>query len=1023
MLFGGEFPVILHANWIVDSAVMAFWLEDERGDSAAGRTRGSAPGHPRALPAGDVVDRLPDELELFRDEMALLLPSDGREPVSCNGAVPADAQLAPWSIGIGEALAESFVEFVFFHGVDGLRTDSNGEPLTWSAGFRFWYELARFARLLYERQYCVPAVTQLEGKLYPAWRAVFNEAAEEQWQKLIKAMPPICRAVASESNPRQELPTQLAVSFVDACVDSLARRRIMRRSPRQVSLRKSNAVLSRQWLQTLRWGHFQTLNGTPTALQQLAADVESWTDYMRPTHLDVPWRPGFELRPPEVEVGPWRLEFVLTSVKNPAQRLRAEQVWNEPAVKSYVPTAREALLAGLGRALPVFPKLEDALRLADPECCELDRREATAFMADVAPDLRRLGFSVKLPEWWTESSESLGLRLQIDAIADTDGADRPSFLGVDNLVDYHWEVALGDEVLEEEEFRQLAQSKQVLVYRRGRWLHLDVEALNRSLDFLKNRGQQGRDKLSKVLKLGKKLEKDGGLQLVDIDLNERSTPFAAQLESGLQFEALPQPEKFQGFMPPYQIHGFSWMVFMKRLGLGACLADDMGLGKTIQMIATLLHEVAEDGGCRPTLIVCPMSVVGNWAKEINRFSPILRVMVHHGTDRQGKEDFVRAVADVDVVISTYNLVVRDKATFNACEWRNIVLDEAQNIKNPNTKQSTVIRGLRSRNRYCLTGTPIENRLTELWSLMDFLNPNYLGTLSAFRSTFSQPIEREQDQTRAKILQKIIRPFVLRRLKSDKDIIRDLPEKQEMKVFCNLTAEQAGLYQAVVDEMMQKIRESRGIERKGLVLSTLTKLKQITNHPAHFLRDNSPYASDRSGKLQRLEEMLDVVLENHDRALIFSQFTEMGEAMRRKLQNRFGTEILYLHGGTPKADRDEMIARFQNPHGPPIFLLSLKAGGVGLNLTAANHVFHFDRWWNPAIEDQATDRTYRIGQTKNVQVHKFICIGTVEEKIDQMIEDKKRLADNIVTAGESILTELTTDELQNVFALTRDAVVE
>ena len=945
--------------------------------------------------------------------------------------------------------------------MDGWRTSGP----QWGDTLKFWYELARFARRLYEERHYVPGLARLEGKSYPTWQAVFSGRAEQHWQQLLEAMPPLCRAVHEGNDQPQDSPVPpplthppthpdahtlpmppdadpsppyspthmltcshtphaagLTLSFLDACLNHLARRRLLRRAPSQVSLKKSSSPLPRQWLNILKCGHFQSLHGSPATLERFINEVESWTNYLRPAGFALPWRLAFELSPPEAETGPWTLRYVLASAKDPAERLSAEQVWHESALERYGPVVREALLTGLGQALGALPKIADSLAGPAPTDCELTRDEAIEFMTETVPQLRRLGFFVYLPDWWEGGREALGVRLHIGA-AEAAGQDRPTFLGLEQLVDYHWEIALGDRTLDEAEFGELARLKQQVVFRHGRWLRLDAEALNRSLEFLEREGRAGKVKLSKVLKLGGELQKSGGLPLMDFIVKGDFTRSLDDLEPDKTLELLPAPAKFRGTLPPYQVHGFSWMLFLSGLGLGACLADDMGLGKTVQMIAVLAHEFETGGSQGPTLIISPMSVVGNWHRELQRFAPHLEVMVHHGSDRQGRDEFLRSVQKFNVVISTYNLVVRDHASFRGCRWHNLVLDEAQNIKNPNTKQAKAIRSLISVHCYCLTGTPIENRLSELWSIMDFLNPGCLGNLSSFRRTFSQPIERERDEARAGILQRLIQPFILRRLKSDREIIRDLPAKKEMKVFCNLTAEQAGLYQGVVDDMLAKVHSRSGVARKGLVLAALTKLKQITNHPVHFLRDASVFSSERSGKLQRLEEMLEVILEAGDKALIFSQFTEIGELMRAKLQERFDVEVLYLHGGSSKTRRDEMIQRFQHAHGPPIFLLSLKAGGVGLNLTAANHVFHFDRWWNPAVEDQATDRSYRLGQTKNVQVHKFICIGTVEEKIDQMIEDKKRLADNIVSTGESMLTELSTEDLREVFALTRDAVVE
>jgi SNF2 family DNA or RNA helicase len=465
------------------------------------------------------------------------------------------------------------------------------------------------------------------------------------------------------------------------------------------------------------------------------------------------------------------------------------------------------------------------------------------------------------------------------------------------------------------------------------------------------------------------------------------------------------------------------------------VADGILCHNTIQLITLLLHDrevgKPEDMAQRnPALLICPMSIVGNWHRELQRFAPSLKVMIHHGHERLAGEAFAAEAMQNDVVITTYALALRDREHLAPIEWEYAVVDEAQNIKNEAAKQSQAIKALNARHKIALTGTPVENRLSELWSIMEFVNPGYLGPATEFRQQYAIPIERYHEAERAERLKRVIQPFVLRRLKTDKSIIADLPDKMEMRVYCNLTREQATLYEAVVKEMMEKIEESEGMERRGLVLATLMKLKQICNHPAQFVGDGSALPG-RSGKLARLEEMLEEVLAAGDKALIFSQFAEMGGLLRRHLQERLDCEVLFLHGGTPKKLRDSMVQRFQEPHqpvtrsasSPPIFILSLKAGGVGLNLTAANHVFHFDRWWNPAVENQATDRAFRIGQRKNVQVHKFVCVGTLEERIDQMIEQKKELAESIVGSGEAWLTEMSNAELKELFALSREAVAE
>jgi SNF2 family DNA or RNA helicase len=417
-----------------------------------------------------------------------------------------------------------------------------------------------------------------------------------------------------------------------------------------------------------------------------------------------------------------------------------------------------------------------------------------------------------------------------------------------------------------------------------------------------------------------------------------------------------------------------------------------------------------------------MSVVGNWQREAERFAPSLRVHVHHGTERLDGPAFAAAVRESDLVITTYALAARDRALLAGADWGRVALDEAQNIKNSAAKQTRAVRSFSAPRRVALTGTPVENRLAELWSIMEFLNPGLLGPASDFRTRFATPIERYRDEATAARLKRLTGPFILRRLKTDRRIIRDLPDKLEMKVYCNLTREQASLYQAVVDEMLRRIDETDGIERKGLVLATMMRLKQVCNHPAHLLEDRSSL-DGRSGKLARLEEILEEVLAVGDRALVFTQFAEMGGLLKGYLEKRLGREVLFLHGGTARTARDEMVARFQAGGGPSVFLLSLKAGGTGLTLTAASQVIHFDRWWNPAVEDQATDRAFRIGQTKNVQVRKLICVGTLEERIDTMIDTKKDLADRVVGTGESWLTELSTAQLRDLVALSADAVAE
>jgi SNF2 family DNA or RNA helicase len=429
-----------------------------------------------------------------------------------------------------------------------------------------------------------------------------------------------------------------------------------------------------------------------------------------------------------------------------------------------------------------------------------------------------------------------------------------------------------------------------------------------------------------------------------------------------------------------------------------------------------------------------MSVVGNWIHETKRFAPGLRVLVHHGLERLQGADLTRAASQADLVITTYALAHRDRDDLAAVEWWRVCLDEAQNIKNPSAKQTQAIRNIPAPRRIALTGTPVENRLGELWSIMDFLNRGYLGPASEFRSKFAMPIERFHDQHRSGQLRGLIQPFILRRLKSDRTVIADLPEKIETKEYCYLTPEQAQLYRTCVSDMLAAAEKSEGIQRRGVVLAGLIKLKQICNHPAQFFKefagtggdDAGPPSAERSGKCLRMIEMLTEIVEGGDRALVFTQFRQMGTLLAAMLRHHLDREVLFLHGGTPAAQRQSMIRRFQGEDGggdAPVLILSLKAGGLGLNLTAANHVFHFDRWWNPAVEAQATDRAYRIGQTRSVQVHKFIVSGTLEERIDAMIEQKTMLAEQVIGSGERWLTELSTSQLRDLLILRPEAVGE
>ncbi|HYL98752.1 MAG TPA: DEAD/DEAH box helicase, partial [Blastocatellia bacterium] len=571
--------------------------------------------------------------------------------------------------------------------------------------------------------------------------------------------------------------------------------------------------------------------------------------------------------------------------------------------------------------------------------------------------------------------------------------ESPASLSFESIVNFDWQVALGDQTLSKSEFEKLASLKVPLARIRGEWVEFNRDQIKEALRFFESRDTKGEMPLDQAMRAALDGSALGGLPVASIETEGWISELLDQATGKSQIKSLDAPHEFEGTLRPYQVLGFSWLAFLRRFGLGACLADDMGLGKTIQTIALLLHLRA-NGESRPALLICPTSVVGNWEHEIRRFAPSLNILIHHGSSRS-KSGLEKSVAGKAIVISSYSLLHRDLPHLAEIEWGEVILDEAQNIKNPGTRQAQAARSLKASHKIALTGTPVENRLSELWSIFQFLNPGYLGSHESFRSTFETPIVRNGSQDATSRLRSLTAPFLLRRVKTDPAVIDDLPPKNEIKVFCNLTREQGTLYEAVVKDSLKQIEESEGIRRRGVVLATLMKLKQVCNHPAHFLKDGSAL-QDRSGKLNRLVEMLEEARSTGDRALVFTQFYEMGELLKNHVQSAFGDEVFFLHGGTPAKTRQRMVERFQeDPHAPFVFILSIKAGGTGLNLTRATTVFHFDRWWNPAVENQATDRAFRIGQKLTVQVYKYVCTGTVEEHIDEMIESKKALAGKIV----------------------------
>ncbi|GAC1645053.1 MAG: DEAD/DEAH box helicase [Ktedonobacteraceae bacterium] len=905
--------------------------------------------------------------------------------------------------------------------------------MVYGSSLQFWMTVAGFTFELITKQAFIPTLQETkQGRtlLYQAvWKVFLSHENLERLNVLTHTMPPLCWSFMSPGEKKASLLHEVVQTFLDQSVDAFVRESLP--SDALVSSRASRktAPVPELWLRALSSKN-STLSASPEELQQFAKSLAAWLETVQPVSETAPFRTCFRLDTPETDEQAWLISFHLQANDDRSLLVPADDVWQERSdtltfLHHKFENPQERLLTDLGRASRLFPMLEESLKTAHPRGLALSTEEAYAFLRQSAPLLEQSGFGVLVPPWWSKSSARLKVKLKLKPKSGS--AVSLGLVGLDSIVAYDWNAAIGESELTEDEFERLVNLKTPLVHVRGQWVELRPEEIEAAISFFQKKRKRGEMKLGEALGLGLgQGMSETGLQVAEVEGDGWIHDLLDGLTENAKLDAIAVPSTLQGTLRPYQLKGVSWLAFLKQFGLGACLADDMGMGKTIQLITLLLHERERQqkaSPLHPTLLICPMSIVGNWQRELQRFAPSLKVMVHHGMERLSGQAFVDEVEKHDVVITTYSLALRDKEHLAPITWEQVVIDEAQNIKNESAKQTQAIKKLDANYKIALTGTPVENRLSELWSIMEFLNPGYLGSGTEFHKNFATPIERHHNAERADTLKRLTQPFILRRLKTDKEIIQDLPDKMEMKVFCNLTQEQASLYEAVVKEMLERIEEADGIERKGLVLATLTKLKQVCNHPAHFMSDGSQLAR-RSGKLNRLEEMLEEVVAVSDKALIFTQFAEMGGMLRAGLQERLGREVLFLHGGTPKKQRDIMVQRFQEERrGSPLFILSLKAGGVGLNLTAANHVFHFDRWWNPAVENQATDRAFRIGQKKNVQVHKFVCVGTLEERIDQMIEQKKELAESIIGNGENWLTEMSTSQLKELFALSREAVGE
>lgn len=656
-----------------------------------------------------------------------------------------------------------------------------------------------------------------------------------------------------------------------------------------------------------------------------------------------------------------------------------------------------------------------SVRMSDPE--------VRMFIQEDLPIFQSFGFPVILPAWLKSVTETK-MRVKTSASVQS----YRSAAGLNEVLSFDWSFSLSGQEIDRDTFQRMVDENREYIRSGDDWFHIDPEWLKRIRELMEQ-ADSGEWTVMDLLfqEIPEEIVPIEDESDVDTDpllsftMQQSLREYVDLISNKKGLPSAGIPEQLNAELRPYQVEGYDWLVFMRENGFGACLADDMGLGKTIQLISYLLHIHSSEEIDRPSLIICPTSVLGNWQKEINRFAPSLSVHTHYGPSRAKDDDFKAMIEQQRpaVILTTYGTATQDGDMLKETYFNSITLDEAQNIKNMQTKQSRAIRKLRGEHQIALTGTPIENRLSELWAIFDFIHKGYFGSFRAFTEDYIIPIERDDSELHKRKLRSKIKPFLLRRTKDDPELQLNLPKKLEQNEYCPLTTEQAALYESYIEDTKFKMNDLTPFERKGLILKMLSRLKQLCNHPALFLKEPNAPASEmltRSIKLERIVSMAAEIAANGEKCLIFTQYIGMGQLIRQCLSELHGIDVPFLSGSMPKGQRDYLVEAFQTGEFP-VFILSLKAGGTGLNLTGANHVLHADRWWNPAVENQATDRAYRIGQTKFVHVHKFVTVGTIEEKIDKMLEEKSALSAELIHSSQW-LTELSDDELDDLLSFER-----
>ncbi len=1045
---------IIHGTWIpedshafIQSGAFYLWVETDT-PTGTSRRRGDAV-HPRHLVSTTLATFLTEKLGL-RESMPgtlartlsmkyFLLPTAKGKPSPsfellryADEEEPLEFDLAPWQVSCYQ-VSDIFSTLNDIHFI----ALNAAEDFQLGADLLFWHQYSQALKGIIAKDQYIPALkyqalpsAPAKGKraknidsfeLHPGWE-LLSDTYETTIQRYVAAMPEVCTAGLNSPDGAALYDKESLLRHFSECLLN----NVVTGTP-------FTAKFDQQIADTLLYGCVYPYR---PVLQPSASTLEdykhwlAWRANLTRAHTGASFTLCFRLEEASpTDLDNWQLHFLVAARHDPSLKLSLDEYWHlnpkarAEAARPFGQDFEKNLLLALGYAARIYPTIWNGLATDQPTGCRLNLDEAFAFLKESAWVLGDAGYTVIVPAWWTpQGRRRAKVRLKT-SLRSPKGSTAASngYFSLGAIISYEYQLSIGGQVVSAEEWQQLVNAKTPLVQFRGQWMELDRDKMQQLLEFWQTHQHEEQEiTLLDMLKIGAESEDD-----LEWDHDQTLREMLSRLNDKNAFAPIEDPLNLQGTLRDYQKRGVGWLQYLENLGLNPCLADDMGLGKTLEVIARLLKEREEAGNIPPTLVIAPTSVLGNWRKEIERFAPQLRTLVHQGITRlKDKQNFAETSSKYDVVLTSFALARLDEKLLQSIEWHRVVVDEAQNIKNPHAAQTRAILKLAAPHRLALTGTPVENRLRDLWSIFNFLSPGYLGKEAQFRKTFELPIQKDNDMARSAALKKLVEPFILRRVKTDKRIIDDLPDKIEQKMYCTLSSEQASLYEAVVKDVEEQLNEAEGIQRKGLILSTLLKLKQICNHPAQFLQDGSAFTTERSHKLQRLGEMVEEVIDSGESALIFTQFTEIGGELERYLEHTLHYNTYYLHGGTSVARRERMITEFQDPETEPsLFILSLRAGGVGLNLTKANHVFHFDRWWNPSVEDQATDRAFRIGQRKNVFVHKFVAMGTMEERIDAMIEDKKRLSSLVVGSDESWLTELDNDTFKELVALRRSAVLE